>query len=257
MRKKLGTNSKDKRKAILAVCTGAVIVIAATVFSLKNFSSIPAINESLEKDNTNTEQSSVHTEVGNYNITDDTIKLETCPTFSDATNTNNTETNFSDNSALNNHDSSESVTLWIDSPGAVYQAKKVSFSEAQKSFGHSLVECKANDFAGYSIGSVSKTGNASGTEDDLCIDIIYHFTNGKITICDQNRLPAGGNLYTESPEKVEYKNAIFMIETQVSNSDQIQVSYYPTKQDGLAYIATFDKEIDKFEIFDLILSMAV
>lgn len=158
-----------------------------------------------------------------------------------------------DNNSTTNPPPVSQVTPGIDTPQAVYQGQKVNYNEARKAFDHSIVECTNRNFTGYTIGTVSNIGNYDCSE-KVIIDIIYSFTNGTITICDQDRMH-GAYLYAESSKKIEYKGHTFMVET--TDNEHVRYGYYPTQQSGLAYIAEFDKDTDTYEILDLILSLKV
>lgn len=162
----------------------------------------------------------------------------------------------SDNTTTPEPPPSSQTTPGIENPSGVYQGQKVDYNTARNLFGHAIKECTAHNFIGYTVGAVSNTGNHDGSEKVVCIDINYNFTNGTITICDQDRM-SGAYLYAESSEKIEYKGHIFMAEHDLVDKNHVRYGYYPTQQNGLAYIAVFDKGTDQQEIFDLILSLVV
>lgn len=141
-------------------------------------------------------------------------------------------------------------------PNAVYQNKSVSYSVAKQQFDHPVKECTAQNFKGYEIGIVSQTGKIDGSEKITYLDMTYNFSNGIIIITDQDRMFAEGSLYMESLEKIKYKGHTFMVDLYTDN-DHVCYEYYPTKDKGLAYKALFDKDTDKYEILDLILSLEV
>lgn len=140
-----------------------------------------------------------------------------------------------------------------DAVNAVYRLKDVSCGAAKQQFGHSIKECTAPGFVGYSIGCVSQSGNYDGSEKTLCLDAVYRFSNGTVTVTDRDRFP--GVIYDGLSDTIEYKGHIFADYSRFAVENQVRYEYFPTQEKGLAYIAVFDKGMGQSDIFDLILSL--
>lgn len=148
--------------------------------------------------------------------------------------------------------SSEPNTPSADDPLAVHQGQKVTYEQAKTVFNHPVKECTASTFCDYILGMVS----TNGSNTIMCIDLEYRFSNGKITITDQDRM-GGGYLYAESEQQIHYKDRIFMVETNLADEGNVRISFYPTNESGLAYTAIFSGQIDQYEILDLIISLEI
>ena len=152
--------------------------------------------------------------------------------------------------------SSDPNTPSVDNPLAVHQGQKVTYEQAKTVFNHPIKECTASTFCDYIIGIVSQTGNHDGSEKTTCLDITYRFSNGTIIITDQDRM-GGGYLYAELEQQINYKDRIFMVETNFADEGNVRISYYPTNESGLAYTAIFSSQMDQYEILDLIVSLEI
>lgn len=67
----------------------------------------------------------------------------------------------------------------------------------------------------------------------------------------------GGYLYAELEQQINYKDRIFMVETNFADEGNVRISYYPTNESGLAYTAIFSSQMDQYEILDLIVSLEI
>lgn len=138
-------------------------------------------------------------------------------------------------------------------PMGVLTSLDVSYNEAKELFSQSLVECTDSNFIGYKAGIVSRNGNIS-SEEAFCLQITYEFTNGTVSIINQDRMV--GSRATYGVEQYDYLNRIFMNETFI-NDEQITIGYYPEGDYGLAYVAVFDRSADIYEIMDMIISIEI
>ncbi|MBR6622496.1 MAG: hypothetical protein IKK91_01160 [Ruminococcus sp.] len=147
----------------------------------------------------------------------------------------------------------EEPTDFDDLPYAVHTDLDVSYEEAKERFGHDVTECTRSDFLGYKIGIVSRNGNINSGK-TICLDVTYKFTNGIISIIDQDRMD--GSRATYGTKQYDYLDRTFNDETFV-NDEQITIGYYPDNDNGLAYVAVFDRSADIFEIMDMIISLEI
>jgi len=147
----------------------------------------------------------------------------------------------------------EEPTDFDDLPYAVHTDLDVSYEEAKERFGHAVSECTRSDFLGYTIGIVSRNGDISSGK-TICLDITYKFTNGIISIIDQDRMD--GSRATYSTLQYDYRDRTFQDETFI-NDEQITIGYYPDGDSGLAYVAVFDRSADIYEIMDMIISLEI
>ena len=147
----------------------------------------------------------------------------------------------------------EDPTDFDDLPYAVHTDLDVSYEEAKERFGHAVSECTRSDFLGYTLGIVSQNGDID-SDRAFCLDISYEFTNGTIAVIDQDKMP--GSRATYGPVQYDYRGRIFKDETFV-NDEQITIGYYPDGDNGLAYVAVFDRSADIYEIMDLIISLEI
>lgn len=140
-----------------------------------------------------------------------------------------------------------------EEPYGTYQKLEVDYNNARNLFAHDIKKCVAHNFTGYVVKIITKNGIDSG--DAVCLSVIYNFTNGTIAIEDQDRL-IDSFLSWEAPEKIEYKGRRFIIDP-CPGDNYIRYGYYPTEQNGLAYIAEFDDSMDQSAILDLIISLEI
>ena len=136
-------------------------------------------------------------------------------------------------------------------PDTAHTLIDVSYDEAKERFGYPIVECSRSDFLGYKVGVVSKNGHTESKE-AFCLDLTYDFTNGQILIQDQDR--SAGKLANPGIEQYDYLGRTFVKEDSYDD-EHIIIGYYPTDMDGFAYLATFDKSVDVYEIMELIISV--
>lgn len=239
-------------KFVPAACFAAIVLASAIIYQSHNSDiQLPAPSNGDGANNVLHLPSDYSVDTSDPATSDSSSGITNEP--SNPNGTTNEHPTTSDNNSTTNSPPVSHVTPGVDHPQAVYQGQKVNYNEARKTFDHSIVECTDSNFTGYTIGTVSNTGNHDGSE-KVIIDIIYGFTNGTVTICDQDRMH-GAYLYAESSKKIEYKGHTFMVET--TDNEHIRYGYYPTQQSGLAYIAEFDKDTDTYEILDLILSLKI
>lgn len=136
-------------------------------------------------------------------------------------------------------------------PNAVLTNLNVSYDEARARFAHPIVQGSGSDFLGYRAGIMSRNGNidSSGA---VCISVEYDFTDGIISVRDQDR--SAGKSAGTGIEQYEYRGRTF-VEMWDSDDEQIQLGYFPTDTDGLAYVAVFDRSVGINEIMDRIISV--
>ena len=139
-----------------------------------------------------------------------------------------------------------------DNPNGVYTKRDYAYSKVKELFGHNIVECSAEGFQKYTVGTV--TQKESGYK--AYVDVTYVFNNGTVLIQDQDRIsgrydPNGDN------KKIEYEGKIFYIPSYVSGEETIVIEYFPTQEKGLAYIATFDASMSEESICSLLLSLEI
>ena len=145
-------------------------------------------------------------------------------------------------------------------PHAVQQLKAVSYQEAKDLFGHPIVECFESNLINYEIKMISQRGDWNG----YYTGVNYNFTNGFISLIDQDRLQASAvSDSSDVNDKVEYNNHTFFMtkENYLADTSKIEIRYCPKMENGLgvgiAYFAQFDKSVDLTEIMDLILSLEI
>lgn len=92
-------------------------------------------------------------------------------------------------------------------PNAVQQLKEVSYQEAKDLLDHPIVECFESNFMNYEIMMVSQHGDWNG----YYFGVKYIFTNGKISLIDQDRLHASVCSDSDINDKVEYNGHTFFI----------------------------------------------
>ena len=139
------------------------------------------------------------------------------------------------------------------SPGAVYSSVNVSYTEAKEIFGHPIVSCSSSSFIGYQVGVVSRNGNIHES-DAFCLSVTYRFLNGSINLQDQDR--STGSVAHNTGDRYEYGGRTFYVSEDYAD-DGLYVGYFPTGDDGIAYQAFFDEDIDVYTIMDLILSVEI
>ncbi len=147
----------------------------------------------------------------------------------------------------------EEPTDFDDLPYDVHTELDVSYEEAKERFGHDVTECTRSDFLGYKVGIVSRNGDISSGK-TICLDVTYKFTNGIISIIDQDKM--SGSRATYGSLQYDYRDRTFQDETFI-NDEQITIGYYPDGDSGLAYVAVFDRSADIFEIMDMIISLEI
>lgn len=147
----------------------------------------------------------------------------------------------------------EEPTDFDSLPYDVHTELDVSYGEAKERFGHAVSECTRSDFLGYKIGIVSRNGNINSGK-TICLDVTYKFTNGIISIIDQDRID--GSRATYGTKQYDYLDRTFNDETFL-NDEQITIGYYPDNDNSLAYVAVFDRSADIFEIMDMIISLEI
>ena len=145
-------------------------------------------------------------------------------------------------------------------PHAVQQLKAVSYQDAKELFGHLIVECFESNFIDYEIVMLSQRGDWDG----YYSGVHYNFTNGSISLMDQDRLQASA--VSDSSDinyKVAYYDHTFYMtkKNYLADPSKIEIRYCPKMENGLgveiAYFAQFDKSVDLTEIMDLILSLEI
>ncbi|MBQ6065668.1 MAG: hypothetical protein IJK89_02500 [Clostridia bacterium] len=139
------------------------------------------------------------------------------------------------------------------STGAVYSSVNVSYTEAKEIFGHPIVSCSSSSFIGYQVGVVSRNGNIheSGA---FCLSVTYRFLNGSINLQDQDR--SAGSVAHNTGDRYEYGGRTFYVWPDYAD-DGLYIGYFPTGDDGIAYQAFFDEDIDVYTIMDLISSVEI
>ena len=156
-----------------------------------------------------------------------------------------------------------------DASNAIYTRLSVSYTDAKEKFGHPLKECTRSDFLGYKIGIVSRDGNTDSKE-TLCYNVTYEFANGTVCVMDQDKMPGSrstsgaevnrinpdGNIIRADKE-YNYLGRTFTDESYSVNGEKIMIGYYPTGENGLAYVAEFDKAADINEIMDIIIETEI
>lgn len=146
-------------------------------------------------------------------------------------------------------------------PNAVEQSKVVNYQDAKNLFGHPIIECLENNFINYEIIMISQHADGDG----FYLGVKYIFSDGEITLIDQDRLNAsvcGDEEQTQ--DRIKYNGHTFFVakENFLSESDsKIQIWYCPKMEKGLgigiAYSALFDKSVDQTKIMDLILNLEI
>lgn len=129
----------------------------------------------------------------------------------------------------------------------------VSYDEAKERFSQDLVECTDSRFIGYKAGMVSQNGNIS-SDKAFCLQITYEFTNGIISIIDQDRM--NGSRAAYGPKQYDHLDRTFIDET-FPNDEKTTIGYYPDGEYGSAYVAVFDRSADINEIMDMIISIEI
>ena len=139
------------------------------------------------------------------------------------------------------------------------QTKAVSYREAKDLFAHPIAECSDSDFINYEIITVSPKGDWDG----FYYGVKYIFSDGQITLIDQDRMK---DLYVFSVsdlrDKVEYNGHTFFITKENYLTDfQSEIWYAPKIENdngvGIVYSAHFDRSVDQAKIMDLILSLEI
>lgn len=239
-------------KLIPAACLGT-IVIASVLFYLSHNTGVqlPAPSNGDSANNVLHLPSDSSVNASDPATSDSQSGITNEPSVPDGTTSEHPTT--SDNTIASEPSTPSQDAPGIGTPNAVYREIDVSYSVAKQKFGHQIKECTAPNFVGYSVGVCNQTGKDDGSEETICLDVIYRFSNGRVIIDDQDRI---GGLYDGFGEKIEYKGYTFTVD---SYADNEHVSYQccPTGERGLAYIAEFDKDTDTYEILDLILSLEV
>ena len=145
-----------------------------------------------------------------------------------------------------------------DGANAVLQEKVVNYQEAKDIFGHSIVECFESNFVNYTVGIVSPNGDGNG----YCESVNYNFTNGQITLIDQDRM--NSFVFSDSGlyDKIEYSGQTFFVTKENYLSDSRSEIWYCPKMEsvfgvGIVYSAHFDKSVDQAKIIDLILNLEI
>ena len=144
-------------------------------------------------------------------------------------------------------------------PNAVQQLKAVSYQEAKDLFEHPIVECFESNFMNYEIVMVSQRGDWNG----YYFGVHYIFSDGEISLIDQDRLKASVFSVSDLYDKIEYNGHTFFAtkENYLPDDSQIAIWYCPKMKDdlgvGIAYSANFDKSVDPARIMDLLLSLEI
>lgn len=129
---------------------------------------------------------------------------------------------------------------------AVYLRIPVTYEEAQRLFGHSIVECSSEGFLGYEVGTVSPKGNINDNNTRY-LSVIYLFQNGKIELTDQSRLGAGVHISYDFYPSEEYKGRTFWYDSATNNI------YFPLSY-NIIMTANFSN-LELSEIYDLLLTL--
>lgn len=204
-----------------------------------NISNPPQNNTDTPKDNT--------TNIPPQNNTDNPNNSTTNNPPQNTDNPNNTQ-NPNNTTQGKDPDNSQGN----DNPNGVYTKRDYAYSKVKELFGHNIVECSAEGFQKYTVGTV--TQKESGYK--AYVDVTYVFNNGTVLIQDQDRIsgrydPNGDN------KKIEYEGKTFYIPSYVSGEETIVIEYFPTQDKGLAYIATFDASVSEESICSLLLSLEI
>ena len=142
-------------------------------------------------------------------------------------------------------------------PNAVLTQVSVDFAAAREAFGHPIVPCESEGFIGYTAGIVSSNGD-TGADGAFCFSVTYAFTDGRIVLQDQDRLM--GSTASDYGERYEYRGRTFYVWTYNGNGvyeDRVHVGYYPTWENGIAYVAAFGADADVYAIMDRIISVEI
>ena len=136
-----------------------------------------------------------------------------------------------------------------EGPGETALPPVVDYETAAELFGHELVPCTEDCFAGYSL---HWTGGSEGQ--DVIYDAVnYEFSNGSIQV---NRRGESLDWLGEDSESVVYKGETFFVNDS-SREGYTSVQYYPDGENGLGYAACFVSEMEREEVFALILSLVI
>lgn len=143
-------------------------------------------------------------------------------------------------------------------PNAVQQLKVVSYQEAKDLFEHPIVECFESNFMNYEIVMVSQRGDWNG----YYFGVHYIFSDGEISLIDQDRLKASVFSVSDLYDKIEYNGHTFFAKKENYLPDfRIEIWYCPKVENhlgvGIAYSAHFDKSVDLARIMDLLLSLEI
>jgi hypothetical protein len=152
-----------------------------------------------------------------------------------------------------------------DASNAVYTRLSVSYTDAKEKFGHPLREGTGSDFLGYNAGIVY-----NDAEEASCFEVNYVYTNGTVSVIDQDRMngslsTSGAEVYIVSPDgniiradkQYNYLGRTFTDESYSVSNEKIRIGYYPTGENGLAYVAEFDKTADINDIMDIIIETEI
>ena len=134
---------------------------------------------------------------------------------------------------------------------AVYSQINVDYNGAKEKFAHPIVPCTDGAFTGYKAGIVSRSGNIN-ERGAFCISVIYEFTNGTISLTDQDRLNAGTGAEGEA---CEYRGRVFYVAPDYYG--RLHIWYLPTQEQGIAYQAHFEQSADRYAVMDLILALEI
>lgn len=143
-------------------------------------------------------------------------------------------------------------------PNAVMQSKVVSYQEAKDLFAHPIVECFDSNFINYEIIMVSQKGDWDG----FYFGVKYIFSDGQITLIDQDRMNSFVFSVSYLKDKLEYNGHTFFVTKENYLSDsQSEIWYSPKMENdfgvGIVYSAHFDQSVDQAKIMDLILSLEI
>lgn len=141
-----------------------------------------------------------------------------------------------------------------EKPGGVFTRISVDYETARERFGHPILPCEEAGFTGFRAGIVSRDGNTEG-DGAFCLSVTYVFTNGEVTLTDQDRL--SGSLSPEGNETLTYRGRTFYIRRPDVSDGRLRVERFPTPDSGLAYQAFFEPDTDVYAVMDLILSLTI
>ena len=140
-------------------------------------------------------------------------------------------------------------------PRAVFTSRTVDYGTAKEAFAHPIVPGAGSDFVCYSVGIVSQTGDPEES-DAFCLSVTYTFTNGRVTLTDQDRLRASSA--SDDGERYVYRDRTFYVRQYNGGGvyeNRVQIGYYPTWDRGIAYQADFAEGTDIYEIMEKIVSV--